>query len=90
VRALISKAKATGQSPQDMLREASSISTQDKMQAAVAHIYEEYDAVLREANALDFDDLLVMGLKVLKAAPRAIAKLRHIVVDELWVLFKLI
>ncbi|EUC56724.1 ATP-dependent DNA helicase [Rhizoctonia solani AG-3 Rhs1AP] len=82
VRAMISKAKATGQTPQEMLRLASSVSTQDKIQAAVAHIYEEYDAVLREANALDFDDLLVMGLKVLKAAPRAIAKLRHVVVDE--------
>jgi DNA helicase-2/ATP-dependent DNA helicase PcrA len=82
-RALISKAKATGQSPQDMLRAASSVSTQDKMQAAIAHIYEEYDAVLRAANALDFDDLLVMGLRVLKAAPRAIANLRHVVVDEL-------
>ncbi|KAL5640278.1 hypothetical protein ACGC1H_007523 [Rhizoctonia solani] len=82
VRSMISKAKATGQTPQEMLRLASSVSTQDKIQAAVAHIYEEYDAVLREANALDFDDLLVMGLKVLKVAPRAIAKLRHVVVDE--------
>ncbi|QRV94824.1 UvrD-like helicase carboxy-terminal domain protein [Ceratobasidium sp. AG-Ba] len=82
VRALISKAKATGQTPQEMLRAASSISTQDKIQAAVAHIYEEYDATLRAANALDFDDLLVMGLQVLKAAPRAIANLRHVVVDE--------
>ncbi|CAE6452126.1 unnamed protein product [Rhizoctonia solani] len=82
VRAMISKAKATGQTPQEMLRTASSISTQDKVQAAVAHIYEEYDTVLRAANALDFDDLLVMGLKVLKAAPRAIAKLRHVLVDE--------
>ncbi|KAG9121225.1 hypothetical protein FRC07_002907, partial [Ceratobasidium sp. 392] len=82
VRAMISKAKATGQSSQEMLRTASSISTQDKMQAAVAHIYEEYDATLRAANALDFDDLLVMGLQVLKAAPRAIANLRHVVVDE--------
>ncbi|KAF8753852.1 UvrD-like helicase C-terminal domain [Rhizoctonia solani] len=82
VRAMISKAKATGQTPQEMLRIASSVSTQDKIQAAVALIYEEYDAVLRAANALDFDDLLVMGLKVLKAAPRAIAKLRHVLVDE--------
>ncbi|KAF8602376.1 UvrD-helicase-domain-containing protein [Ceratobasidium sp. AG-I] len=81
-RALISKAKATGQSPQEMLRAASSISTQDKIQTAVAHIYEEYDAALRAANALDFDDLLVMGLQVLKAAPRAISNLKHVVVDE--------
>lgn len=66
-----------------MLRAASSVSTQDKIQAAVAHIYEEYDAALRAANALDFDDLLVMGLQVLKAAPRAIANLKHVVVDEL-------
>ncbi|KAG8737313.1 hypothetical protein FRC10_008353 [Ceratobasidium sp. 414] len=82
VRALISKAKATGQSPQEMLRAASSISTQDKLQAAIAHIYEEYDATLRAANALDFDDLLVMGHRLLKTTPRAIANLRHVVVDE--------
>ncbi|CAE6448608.1 unnamed protein product [Rhizoctonia solani] len=79
---MISKAKATGQTPQEMLHTASSTSTQDKIQAAAALIYEEYDSVLRAANALDFDDLLVMGLKVLKAAPRAIAKLRHVLVDE--------
>jgi DNA helicase-2/ATP-dependent DNA helicase PcrA len=81
---MISKAKATGQTPQATLRIASFISTQDKVQAAVVLIYEEHDSVLRASNALDFNDLLIMGLKVLRAAPRAIAKQRRVLVDELW------
>jgi DNA helicase II / ATP-dependent DNA helicase PcrA len=35
----------------------------------VAHIYEEYRRELRKANALDFDDLLLETVRLLKAAP---------------------
>ena len=35
----------------------------------VAHIYEEYRKELRKANALDFDDLLLETVRLLKAAP---------------------
>ena len=35
----------------------------------VAHIYEEYRKELRKANALDFDDLLLETVRLLKAVP---------------------
>jgi DNA helicase-2/ATP-dependent DNA helicase PcrA len=35
----------------------------------VAHIYEEYRKELRKANALDFDDLLLETVRLLKAIP---------------------
>jgi DNA helicase II / ATP-dependent DNA helicase PcrA len=35
----------------------------------VAHIYEEYRKDLRKANALDFDDLLLETVRLLKAVP---------------------
>src|SRR5947199_4723973 len=36
----------------------------------VAHLYEEYRKELRKANALDFDDLLLEAVRLLKAAPQ--------------------
>ena len=38
-------------------------------QRQVAHIYEEYRKDLRKANALDFDDLLLETVRLLKAVP---------------------
>ncbi len=34
----------------------------------IAHLYEEYRKELRKANALDFDDLLLEGVRLLKSA----------------------
>ncbi len=36
----------------------------------IAHLYEEYRKELRKANALDFDDLLLDAVRLLKAAPQ--------------------
>ncbi len=41
----------------------------DPKTEVVAHIYEEYRKELRKANALDFDDLLLETVRLLKAAP---------------------
>src|SRR5436309_9720271 len=35
----------------------------------IAHIYEEYRKELRKANAMDFDDLLLEAMRLLKAVP---------------------
>jgi DNA helicase II / ATP-dependent DNA helicase PcrA len=35
----------------------------------IAHLYEEYRKELRKANALDFDDLLLDAVRLLKSAP---------------------
>ena len=40
----------------------------DPKSERVAHIYEEYRKELRKANALDFDDLLLEALRLLKSA----------------------
>ncbi|KAI9173036.1 ATP-dependent DNA helicase srs2 [Blastocladiella emersonii ATCC 22665] len=45
-------------------------------------VFREYDRLLRENNAMDFDDLLVYGLKVIKAVPAVAATMQHVLVDE--------
>ena len=53
---------------------------------AIAHIYRRYERVLRENNALDFDDLLLKTLMLFKAHPDVLARyaerFRYIHVDE--------
>jgi len=52
----------------------------------VAHIYEEYRKELRRANALDFDDLLLEALRLLKAVPEVREyynrRFQYLLVDE--------
>lgn len=52
----------------------------------VAKIYQAYEKYLAEANALDFDDLLVKAVKLLQEIPLVRSKwqtlLTHILVDE--------
>jgi DNA helicase II / ATP-dependent DNA helicase PcrA len=40
----------------------------DPMTEKIAHLYEEYRKELRKANALDFDDLLLESVRLLKSA----------------------
>ena len=52
----------------------------------IADVYLEYQRRLEEASALDFDDLLVLAVRVLREHPDALsrwrARFRHILVDE--------
>ena len=48
----------------------------------VALAYERYDAGLRARNLLDFDDLLLYGLRLLRAAPFLCQRFRCVLVDE--------
>jgi len=52
----------------------------------VAHIYEEYRKELRKANALDFDDLLLEAVRLLKSVERVRdhyhRRFHYILVDE--------
>ncbi len=52
----------------------------------IAHIFEEYRKELRKANALDFDDLLLEALRLLKSAPEVRdyynRRFQYILVDE--------
>jgi DNA helicase-2/ATP-dependent DNA helicase PcrA len=51
-----------------------------------AKVYAEYERRMRDANAMDFDDLLVNGVRVLEQDPEALERWRsrfsHILVDE--------
>jgi DNA helicase II / ATP-dependent DNA helicase PcrA len=52
----------------------------------IAHIYEEYRKELRKANAMDFDDLLLEAVRLLKAVPEVRdyynRKYQYLLVDE--------
>jgi DNA helicase-2/ATP-dependent DNA helicase PcrA len=52
----------------------------------VAHIYEEYRRELRKANALDFDDLLLETVRLLKAVPAVRdyynRRFQYVMIDE--------
>ena len=52
----------------------------------VARVYDGYDAYLRRANAVDFDDLLALPIRLFDAAPNVLERYQdrfeHILVDE--------
>ncbi len=58
----------------------------DPKSERVAHIYEEYRKELRKANALDFDDLLLEAVRLLKSASPVCEyynrRFHYILVDE--------
>jgi DNA helicase-2/ATP-dependent DNA helicase PcrA len=57
----ISHAKNTKQGPADLYKDAV-----NKESEAVAAVFEEYEKALRTANALDFDDLLLEAVRLLR------------------------
>jgi len=48
----------------------------------IAELYEMYEATLRSRHLLDFDDLLVFGLRLLRAAPFLCERFKCVLVDE--------
>jgi DNA helicase II / ATP-dependent DNA helicase PcrA len=58
----------------------------DPKTRAVADIYAHYEEALRQANALDFDDLLVRPIDLFTQHPDVLAKYRerfsHVMIDE--------
>lgn len=111
----ISKAKAKGLSPKDLLDRIAEIrSKSDKKGKGKAHhgipvdesvaddddvfagenpkvitdeitakIYEQYQRILQENNSLDFDDLLIYGVRLFKSHNHVSKWCHHILVDEL-------
>ncbi len=81
VLARISAAKNKGWSPQDWRERAG-----DPKSERLAVAFERYQAGLRQANALDFDDLLLETERLLRqsaaAAARYRAQYRHLLIDE--------
>ena len=62
VAAAISRAKDRMLTPDDFAMEAGS----DFRQKQIARVYEEYQLFLRESNALDFDDIIMQTVLLLK------------------------
>lgn len=45
-------------------------------------LYQSYEHALRSSDSLDFDDLLLFGLRLFRAAPHILKNCKHILVDE--------
>lgn len=77
----ISHAKSHKMSPSDVLK-----SSKDPKTSRLATVYEQYDGQLLQANALDFDDLLLEAVRLLDhdEALRAAwnRRVSHLLVDE--------
>ena len=80
-QALISNAKNELQTPYQYLSTA-----QNQFETIVADVYTMYEKRLQQANALDFDDLIMKTVQVLQQFPETKARFRsrfrHILVDE--------
>jgi DNA helicase-2/ATP-dependent DNA helicase PcrA len=77
--AAISKAKAEARSPED-------ITGRKAADRALKAVYERYQALSRESNGMDFDDLLLNLVQLLKNDEDVLAEWRsrfdHVLVDE--------
>jgi DNA helicase II / ATP-dependent DNA helicase PcrA len=77
----ISWAKNHMLDPQEMYLQSA-----DPLTEKVAHIFEVYRKELRKANALDFDDLLLEGVRLLKSSPevreRYQRRFEYVLIDE--------
>ncbi len=77
----ISYAKNRGQAPADIYTHG-----KDEWAERLAQIFDRYEKKLREANALDFDDLLIRTVELFYEAPDVTARynrrFRYVLVDE--------
>ena len=84
VRSQISHAKNHGITPDEM--ESSARQMQDKTREKVGSIFRSYNDMLRKASALDFDDLLLRAVELLRDHPQVRAawssRFQYLMVDE--------
>jgi DNA helicase-2/ATP-dependent DNA helicase PcrA len=77
--AAISRAKAESRSPED-------ITGKKAADRALRLVYERYQALSRDSNGMDFDDLLLNLVRLLRTDPEVLAEERarfdHVLVDE--------
>lgn len=95
ILSIISKAKAKGHDSSDFLAQLRLRSQETKKPKATtsappndihylaADVYEQYEQTLRRNNSLDFDDLLLFGVKLFTEHKGTVAWCRHVLVDEL-------
>ena len=84
VLSIISKAKDKMQAPDDFARTAAA--SGDYRMEKTAQLYEEYQKRLKEANALDFDDIILKTVELLDAFEDVRTyyqrKFRYVLIDE--------
>ncbi|HXN45156.1 MAG TPA: UvrD-helicase domain-containing protein [Bryobacteraceae bacterium] len=77
----ISHAKSLKETPEDVLR-----NSKDPKTTRLATVYEKYEGRLRQANALDFDDLLLEAVRLLQYDDRLREmwnrRVEHLLIDE--------
>jgi DNA helicase-2/ATP-dependent DNA helicase PcrA len=80
-QSMISNAKNELMGPSDYLN-----STTNQIEQVVAEVYAVYQRRLQQANAMDFDDLILKTVEVLQRFPESKARFRsrfrHVLVDE--------
>jgi DNA helicase-2/ATP-dependent DNA helicase PcrA len=83
VQSAISSSKNRGE---DFEMYASKIEYTDERRAAIARVFKMYEERLNTANALDFDDLMIKTVKLLRVSPEVREKynnkFKYILVDE--------
>ncbi len=81
VASALSAAKSTMIAPADYVKR-----TRSYFEEVVGRVYERYQELLSESNALDFDDLLMKTVQLFRKSPETLAKYQsrylHILVDE--------
>jgi DNA helicase-2/ATP-dependent DNA helicase PcrA len=81
IASAIGAAKSRTQSPADYIQHSRSY-----FEEVVGRVYERYEKLLRESNALDFDDLLMRTVQLFRSTPEVLSRYqrryRHIQVDE--------
>ncbi len=83
VQSSISSSKNRGE---DYELYASRVEYTDEKRAAIARVYKMYEERLNNANALDFDDLMIKTVRLLRSVPEVREKynnkFKYILVDE--------
>jgi DNA helicase II / ATP-dependent DNA helicase PcrA len=94
ILSMISKAKAKGHTSVELLSNLRKSSQDTKKHNAVSpptndveylvtEIYQQYEKLLRRNNSLDFDDLLLFGVKLFTEHKKTVSWCKHVLIDEL-------
>lgn len=76
-RSRISKLKAKGISAEDFRKTSKSVNDNE-----FALVYSSYEEHLKAANLLDYDDLLVRCVELLKRSPSCVSTIQAVLIDE--------
>ncbi|KAJ3553008.1 hypothetical protein NPX13_g10982 [Xylaria arbuscula] len=78
-RAWISKRKAKGTSDEQTVKDKKGKSVESQ---ALERCFEEYQSQLERSNLLDYDDLLVRCVELLRKFPQCVSNIQTVLIDE--------